>query len=174
MTASPSQPSAMIRLNKHVQATPARVFEAITTPDQYPQWFAPDPNLTCGEIVIELKVGGRFRVEMVRPDGHVHAGVGEFTEIIENKKISYTWSWEDNPEFGADSHVTWELFEADNHLNPGTPATEVVLTHDKLHTAGERSEHTSGWWLSLRGLGFYVRGVDPREAMYGKSASSTS
>ena len=174
MTASPSQPAAMIRLHKHVQATPARVFEALTDPEQYAHWFAPDPHVKCGPVTIELRVGGTFRFEMVSPDGNTHIGGGTFTEIIENRKISYTWSWENNPEFGADSHVTWELFEADNHLNPGSPATEIVLTHDKLNTAGERSEHTSGWWQSLRALGYYVRGVDPREAMYGKPASSAS
>lgn len=174
MTTSPAQPSTSIRLHKHVQASPARVFEALTTADQYAKWFAPDPNITCGEVVVEPAVGGAFRFEMVMPDGSKHVGIGTFTEVVENQKISYTWSWENQPDFGGNSQVTWELFEAENHLNPKQPATEVVLTHDKLNTAAERSEHTGGWWQCLRALGYYVRGVDPREAMFGKPAASAS
>ncbi|MBB6430106.1 SRPBCC family protein [Algisphaera agarilytica] len=174
MTSSPTQPSAMIRLHKHVQASPARVFEALTTAEQYTHWFAPDPNVTCGEVLIEPRVGGRFRFEMVTPDGSKHVGVGTFTEVIENQKISYTWSWESQPDFGANSQVTWELFETENHYAPGEPATEIVLTHDKLHTSAERSEHTGGWWQCLRALGYHVRGVDPREAIYGKPAANAS
>ena len=169
---SPTQPADMIRLHKHVRATPARVFEALTSPDQYPQWFAPAPNTRCGEVVIEPWVGGRFRFEMVSPDGEQHVGVGTFTEVIENLKLSYTWSWESNPGFGENSQVTWELFAADNHIEPGQPATEIVLTHEKLPTAAERSEHTGGWWSCLRALGYHVRGVDAREAMYGQSAEA--
>ncbi|MEM1028546.1 MAG: SRPBCC domain-containing protein [Planctomycetota bacterium] len=163
----PTEVLPSIRLNKLVRATPERVYEALTTPEQYPHWFAPGPKENCGNVVIEPWVGGRFRFEMTAGDGSQHVGVGEFTEVVESRKLSYTWTWENNPDFGGNSVVTWELFEADNPYEPGAPATEIVLTHDKLPTAAERSEHTGGWWNCLRALGYHVRGVDPREAMFG-------
>lgn len=173
MTPSPTPSVNYIRLHKHVQATPQRVFEALTTPEQYPKWFAPDPKVDCGNIVIEPRVGGKVRFEMLGADGSKHVGVGEITEIVENKKLSYTWSWENEPGFGENSQVTWELFEATNHRDPDQPATEIVLTHDRLNSAAERSDHTGGWWNALRAIGYYVRGVDPREAMYGQAVAST-
>jgi len=155
-----------IRLHKLVRASRQRVFEALTTAEQYPHWFAPGPKESCVNVIVEPRVGGRFRFEMTDGDGNAHVGVGEFTEVVEHRKLSYTWMWENNPEFGGDSQVTWELFDADNPYDAGQPATEIVLTHDKLPTPAERSEHTGGWWNCLRALGYYVRGVDPREAMF--------
>ena len=52
------------------------------------------------------------------------------------------------------------------------PATEIVLTHEGLNTPVERSEHTGGWWGCLKALGYFVRGIDPREAMYGQPAKA--
>ncbi len=175
MTASPTPPSCpapVIQLHKHVRATRQRVYEALTTADQFPHWFAPGPMERCGGVIVEPWVGGRFRFEMTDGRGKQHIGVGTFTEVIEHQKLSYTWNWENNPDFGGNSQVTFELFDAENPIDPGQPATEIVLTHEKLHTAAERSEHTGGWWNCLRALGYYVRGVDPHQAMYGKTASA--
>lgn len=160
-----------IRLHKLVRATPQRVYEAWTTPEQFTQWFAPDPSGRCTNVIVEPWVGGRFHFEMANDNG-AHVGHGEFTEVVENQKLSYTWTWENNPEFGGNSQVTIEFFEAENHVEPGEPATEIVLTHDRLPSAAERSEHTGGWWNTLRAVGYYVRGVDPREAMYGQQAAA--
>lgn len=157
-----------VRLTKLVRAPRKRVFEALTTADQFPHWFAPDPKVACGPILIEPWVGGKFRFEMNSADGKPHIGVGQFTEVVEHEKISYTWSWETNPDFGANSQVTFELFEAENPYDPDQPATEIVLTHEKLNTAAERSEHTGGWWQCLRALGYHVRGLDARQEMFGK------
>lgn len=87
---------------------------------------------------------------MIDPEGNPHVGSGKFTQVIENQKISYTWSWQDMPDFGANSLVTFELFDAENPYDKDQPATEIVLTHEKLNTAAERSEHTGGWWNCLR------------------------
>ena len=170
---TPAQPDTMIRLNKLVRATPQRVYEAWTTPEQFPHWFAPGPHEHCTNVVVEPRVGGRFHFEMNTQQGK-HIGSGVFTQVIENQKLAFTWTWEDNPEFGGDSLVTIELFEAENPYEPGEPATEVVLTHERLNSAAERSEHTGGWWNTLRALGYYVRGVDPREAMFGQTAAASS
>jgi uncharacterized protein YndB with AHSA1/START domain len=167
------QPLPSIRLHKLVRASKPRVYEALTRAEEFPRWFAPGPNEHCGEVIVEPWVGGRFRFEMAGGDGQTHIGVGTFTEVVENEKLSYTWTWENNPDFGGDSQVTFELLDAENPYDDG-PATEVILTHDKLPSAAERSEHTGGWWNTLRALGYHVRGVDPRQAMYGQPDNKTT
>ncbi|MEM8782252.1 MAG: SRPBCC domain-containing protein [Planctomycetota bacterium] len=158
-----------IRLNKLVRASRERVFEAWTNPDQLAVWFAPDADTTCNDVTIEPRVGGTFRFCMTSSNGK-HTGGGKFTVFDPPNVLAYTWSWEEQPDFGADSLVTIELHEAENPYDEGQPATEVILTHERLKTAVERSEHTGGWWGALRGLGFYVRGVDPKTAMSGASS----
>lgn len=171
MTVVQTPPDHSIRLNKLVRAPRQRVFEAWTQPEQIAAWFAPEPDTVCRDVTLEPEVGGAFRFAMESPKG-LHVGGGTITAFDPPNKLAYSWSWEGMPDFGHDSHVTIELFEAENPYDDGRPATEVVLTHERLATASERSEHTGGWWASLRALGFYVRGVDPREAMFGKAAAS--
>ncbi len=174
MTSTPPcdpAPAASVRLNKLVRAPRRRVFRALTSAEEFPHWFAPAPEQTCRNVVVEPWVGGRFRFEMTDGQGKQNIGNGTFLEVIENEKIVYNWTWESMPDFGGDSQVTFELHEADNPYEDA-PATEIILIHERLTTAQERSEHLGGWWLTLRALGYHVRGIDPREVMFGKSRGS--
>lgn len=161
-----------IRLNNLVRAPRKRVFAALTTAEEFPHWFAPGPNEKCVNVVIEPHVGGTFRFEMNDAKGDTQVGAGQFTEVIQDRKISYTWTWETMPDFGGNSLVTFELFDAENPYDKDQPATEIVLTHEKLNTAAERSEHTGGWWQCLRALGYHVRGLDAHHEMFGKPATT--
>ena len=160
-----------IRLNKLVQAAPQMVYDTWLDAAQYPKWFAPGPEAQCLEVAIDPTVGGAMRVVMQTPNGTV-TGVGTFKELVPGKRIVQTWGWEEMPEMAAGSILTLDLFETDNPHGEG-PATEIVLTHEGLNTPVERSEHTGGWWGCLKALGYFVRGVDPREAMYGQSAQAS-
>lgn len=166
----PSAPAPMIRLNKLVRASRERVWAAWTDPDQFCQWWAPGPTEICRVVHIDLRVGGAFRFEM-ESKGKPMGSYGTYTRVEAPSVLAFTWTWEQMPEFGGDSLVTIELIETENPYEDG-PATEVVFTHEKLRTAAERSEHTTGWWNTLRALGYHVRGIDPREAMYGGSESA--
>ncbi|MEM1445134.1 MAG: SRPBCC domain-containing protein [Planctomycetota bacterium] len=163
-------PGTTVRLHKLVRASRERVFEAWTTPEQMCVWFAPEPDIVCTDVTMEPRVGGAFRFTMQSPKAS-HTGGGTITAFDRPNKLAYTWSWEGMPDFGANSQVTIELFEAENPYDPEQLATEVVLTHERLPSAAERSEHTGGWWGTLRALGYYVRGIDPREAMAAPAAA---
>ncbi|MFN3166527.1 MAG: SRPBCC domain-containing protein [Phycisphaeraceae bacterium] len=166
------QPDASVRLNKLVQAAPQKVYDTWLDPETYPHWFAADPGVNCTSVQIDARVGGTMRIVMLTPGGEFVGG-GEFLELQPGRRIVHTWSWENEPNFGANSTITIDLFEADNPHGDG-PATEIVLTHEGLKTAHERSDHTGGWWNTLRAIGYYVRGVDAREAMYGQNAGADS
>jgi len=165
-----SEPDKRIRLNKLVQASPQKVYDTWLDPQTYPKWFAADPNVDCTSVQIDSKVGGKIRIAMTTPDGEF-IGEGEFIELQPGRRIVHAWSWLGEPDFGADSTIIIDLYETDNPHGDG-PATEIVLTHEGLGTAYERSDHTGGWWSTLRAIGYFVRGVDPREAMYGGDAAA--
>jgi uncharacterized protein YndB with AHSA1/START domain len=165
-------PADSVRLNKLVQASPQQVYDTWLDAASYAKWFAPEPSVRCEEVSIDATVGGEMRVVM-QSDNGTHTGIGTFTELVPGKRIAYTWGWAEHPEMGAGSTVTMDFLEADNPYGDG-PATEIVLTHEGLNTPVERSEHTGGWWGCLKALGYFVRGVDPREAMYGQPSDATS
>lgn len=165
-----AKPDSSIRLHKLVQASRQQVYDTWLNAELYPKWFAPDPRSQCTEVAIDATVGGEMRLVMQSPSGTI-TGVGRFTELVPARRIVYTWFWEEMPEFGGNSTVTIDLYDTENP-HGGGPAAEVVLTHEGLTDANERSEHTGGWWTTLRAIGFFVRGVDPREAMYGQPAQA--
>ncbi len=167
-----TEPEKYIRLHKLVRAPRAEVYDAWLNPDAMSQWFAPDAGTRCTEVTINPKVGGQMRIVMEAPDGR-HTGVAEFLELVPDQRIVYRWSWEEMPDFGANSTVTIELFDAPNPYDDA-PATEIILTHEGLNSPRERSEHTGGWWTTLRAIGYFVRGINPRQAMYGQPTGAAS
>lgn len=77
-----------LTLTRTFDAPRTLVWAAWTRPEHIMQWWGPAGfnNETC---VSDLKVGGRFRLEMRAPDGNVYPCVGTFREIVEFERIVY-------------------------------------------------------------------------------------
>ena len=139
-----------VRLTRLIRAPRQTVYDAWLDPEVRKQWWCAAPEMTPGVCEIDPSVGGRYRVGMIAPDGKEHIVVGEFVELQPPNKLSFTWTWETNPDFGGKSRVTVELFEA---TFKDEPATELLLTHERLSAQLERSDHTTGWLGCLKSLG---------------------
>jgi Activator of Hsp90 ATPase homolog 1-like protein len=59
--------SVAAQLSRMVEASPQRVFEAMTDPEQVAKWWGPE-RFTCPEVTLALRVGGAYRMESTRPD----------------------------------------------------------------------------------------------------------
>ena len=62
-----------------------RVFKAWTDPDEVAAWFGPAQMDTPRELIrIDLRIGGRYELTMVRPDGGGEFAIGyEIVELVE-------------------------------------------------------------------------------------------
>ena len=61
---------AEVRVTRVFDASRERVFKAWTDPDDVAEWFSPAPLTTPRDSVrIDLRVGGRYELTMVMPDG---------------------------------------------------------------------------------------------------------
>lgn len=85
---------------------------------------------------LDLRVGGRFRIEMKHAKGNVHCVVGTYREVRPPERLVYTWAWE-----GKDMGETLVTVE---FLDRGG-STEVRLTHELFPTSEMRDEHAKGW-----------------------------
>jgi len=131
----------VLRLQRRINAPRERVFDAWTNPDVLRTWWAAMPTMKPGDIEVDLREGGRYRMSMVTDTGEVHTVTGEYTEVRRPERLVYTWTWESNPEEmrgSADSIVEIE-FEADGS------ATNVTLTHRGFANAQIRDMHAHGW-----------------------------
>jgi uncharacterized protein YndB with AHSA1/START domain len=133
-----------LEVRRTIAASRERVFKAWTREEEVKKWSAPGA-LTVPVAKIDLKVGGKFRIEMQAPDGTRHIGVGEYREVTPPKRLVYTWTWEGESQGVRDSVITVQFEDRG-------ASTEVILRHEKLPNAKEVTGHTEGWTGCLEKL----------------------
>lgn len=126
-------------LQRRFRASPDRVFHAWTQPAALREWWCP-AGWIAGNIEIDLRVAGVYRIEMVRAGGG-SPGVsvaGKFLEVRPPERLIYTWRWEGAFAGMPETLVTLELRGSEND-------TILTLRHDNFTDAGLRQQHRSGW-----------------------------
>jgi glutathione S-transferase len=130
-----------LRLQRRFDAPREAVFDAWTNPDVLRDWWAAQPTMKPGEIDVDLRVGGRYRMQMVSDEGEVHTVVGEYTHVERPSHIAYTWTWESNEDMMSGSAAT--TVEIDFAEDGG--GTLVTLTHSGFGNPEIRGMHEHGW-----------------------------
>ncbi len=129
-------PALVIR--RTYDAAPERVYAAWTDPSIAKHFLGPG-EVCAQEVEMDVRAGGTYRIAMRRPQGDVWTVVGEYREVVPNRRLSMTWRWlEDDP---ADERETLLTLE----FNPDGAGTELVLTHECLATQESRDGHGDGW-----------------------------
>ncbi len=86
-------PTVVLLVRRVLKASPERLFDAWTQPEQLRQWWGPRP-VTCVEAEVDLRVGGHYRIANRLPGGDLLWIVGTFETIEPPRKLVYTWSVE--------------------------------------------------------------------------------
>jgi len=111
-----------------VDATPATIFPFLIDPALHVRWMGTEAEL-------DPRVGGTYRVLA----NGTHPGVGEFVEIVPDKKVVFTFGW-DEPNHPIPASST----EVEITLTPVGEKTRVRLVHRGL-PADAIDDHTKGW-----------------------------
>ena len=131
-----------------INAQPERVFKAISDTDELTQWF---PDVAY----MEPKVNGRvnFKFLKKRADNLIDKDYlmeGKITEFEENKKLSYSWTHPDIPEF-PETLVSWLLEPTE------TGMTQVTVNHTGFDDKKTANMYNEGWsWFTGR-LSIFAR-----------------
>jgi uncharacterized protein YndB with AHSA1/START domain len=118
------------------------VFAAWLDPTSLARWMCPG-RVEGATAEVEPRVGGKFRIVMMRTQGEGAEHRGEYLAIDPPSLLSFTWI-SDATDL-IPTVVTIELFERGAE-------TELVLTHRRLPTASVES-HRAGWTDIVRKLG---------------------
>lgn len=146
-----------LRMTRAFTAPREKVFRAWTDPKELKRWFAPSDDYAIPLVEVDLRVGGRYRIQMKSPDGETYTVGGAYREIVVPARLVYTWAWEGGAHCGTEApeeHQT--LVTVEFHERGGT--TEVVLTHDFFPNVEEKEKHSHGWVGCLDRLGRIVLG----------------
>jgi len=131
------------------------VFKAWTDANHFKQWFgaAACDGASLQSVKLDARVGGKYRLQVRRPDGEFFTTVGTYREVKPPERLVFTWAFEKDgsgDEFGEveppETLVTIE-FKAHGQR------TELILTHEKFASAESRDRHEQGWTRCLGSLG---------------------
>ncbi|MGH2757191.1 MAG: SRPBCC family protein [Actinomycetota bacterium] len=131
-------------VERRVDVPAEKVFRFFADGGLWMQWQGVDAE-------IDLRPGGTFRVN-VTGDGYAS---GRFVEIVENRKVVFTWGWE-----RAGSLVPPGSSTVVIDLLPSEGGTLIRLTHSGL-PEDELEVHRQGWENYLGRLASVAAGIDP-------------
>ena len=126
---------------------PQAVYDAWTRPELVADWYGPE-GFTNEIHEMDVRVGGRYHLTMIAPDGSRYPLRGEFRTLEPPHRLAFSWQWETLPEAAGDVEtlVTVEIRRAG-------AGSEVTLTHSGFASAEHRDNHRSGWEPALGKLG---------------------
>lgn len=154
-----------------IAAPPARVFEALTDPNQVPRWWGQQGMYKITEWKGEVRPGGKWSSVGVGADGSSFRVEGEYTVVDPPRVLAHTWiaSW------SGDLHteVRFELEPTEVHgLHSTGPkkagiGTLVKLRHTGFAGAPQACKgHADGW---TRVLGWMQAFVEKGETVETRS-----
>ncbi len=135
--AAPSKEETTLQLRRVFKVPREAVFAAWTNPEQMKKWIIPEPGFTTPAVEVELRVGGKYRIQMLSPKGNYHTALGIYREISPPEKLVFTWFWLEYPMHG-ETQVTIEFRDLGD-------STEMVFTHEFFPDKASRDDHNRGW-----------------------------
>ena len=126
----------VVRIERAYAAPAEDVFDAWTSPEVMRRWFHCAPDWATPAAEVDLRVGGRFRVVMRKPDGTEAGAQGEYTLIERPHRLEMTWSFDDDP--SNEQLIELSFSESDG-------STTVVLVNRGISTDERRDAQDWGW-----------------------------
>ena len=126
----------VVRIERTFAAPAEHVFDAWTSPEVMRRWFHPAPDWDTPEAEVDLRVGGKVRVVMRKPDGTEVEAQGEYTLIDRPRRLTMTWTFSDHPS-------NEQLIELSFSESEGS--TTVLMVNSGISTDERRDAQDEGW-----------------------------
>ncbi len=127
-------PDRVLRVTRHFDASPERVFDAWLDPQTARKWLFTSPTSEMHSTEIDPRVGGTYAITD-RRDGTDYTGGGEYLEIDRPHRLVFTFGM---PQFSPDfDRVTVEIV-------PDGAGCVLTLTHEGL-APGDTRETEEDW-----------------------------
>jgi uncharacterized protein YndB with AHSA1/START domain len=146
-----------IVISRVFDAPRALVFKAWTDPRHVMAWWGPH-GFENTECALDLRVGGKFHLQMTGPDGKEYPCQGTYSEIVEAERITYIGIAEDGHACGAGipprALVTVDFEDEEDGKTRLTINTR--LPNPAAKTAAAQGGYIVGWTESLDRLAHFT------------------
>jgi uncharacterized protein YndB with AHSA1/START domain len=140
------------------------VWNAWTEPEQIKEWLGMGKGLTIESVKLDVRVGGKFRLQQKMADGEFFTAAGTYLEVKAPERLIYTWDWEKDGGGPAFGELEGDETQVTVEFRASGKRTQLVLTHEKFASAQKRDRHEKGWQSWIGRLAKFV------EAKQGKTA----
>ena len=128
-----------LRIERIIDASPERVFAAWTTREAMERWYKDGDGAVAQVTELDVRVGGRYRVEFGPPGEAPYVEVGEFLELDPPHRLVMTETLSNGGQMiWVDTRVTVELQNENGK-------TRCVLMHDGFPNREARDNAQGGW-----------------------------
>jgi len=126
------------------------VFRMWEDPEHRARWWGPKGR-TCSHLAQDFRVGGAWRACLSSPTGDSWHG-GVFLEIERDRRIVFTFTWDEGPAAGVETVIT-VTFAEQNGMT-------IQTFHQTPFTSVERrNSHVVGWSLVLDSAQAYAEAL---------------
>ena len=117
---------------------PEAVFKAWTQEDALRKWMGPE-DVSAPESQMDARVGGKLIIPMITPNGKNPIARGEILELIPDRKLRFTWAWDqEDGSPGQRTVITLEFI-------PTEKGTKLSLHQTDFVDEETRDHHIHGW-----------------------------
>jgi len=147
-------------VSREFNATRDRVWKAWTDPQQIKQWLGLSEEMTVEAVIMDLKVGGKFRIQMKMSDGEFFTAAGSYLEVKKPERLVYTWDWEKDGGGTAFGDLEGYETQVTVEFQAVGERTRLTLTHERFLSAVRRDRHEEGWTIWLGRMSQFIEGKE--------------
>jgi uncharacterized protein YndB with AHSA1/START domain len=127
--------AGLVLATVEIAVSPARVFQALTTPELAQWWGSPD-TYRVERFTVELRAGGAWRSQGRGADGRTFGLGGVILEVEPPRLLVSSWRYDWGG--GGESVVRYRV-------DPIPLGSRVTVRHEGFATGGDTESHATGW-----------------------------
>ena len=134
------------------------VFQAWTDANQFKLWFgaAACDGSVLQSANVDVRVGGKYRIQIRRADGEFFTTVGIYREVNPPERLVFTWQFEKDGSGDTFGEVEPPEMLVTLEFKARGKQTELILTHENFSSGESCRRHEQGWTRCLDSLGKFV------------------
>ena len=136
--------SESLVLRRVFAVEPAKVWRAWIDAAALRIWFG-QADASGWQAEMDVRAGGRYRLVMRNSEGSYYEAHGVFREVVENRRLVFTWTWQQGPD-AIEALITVRL-------KPVAGGTGLDFTLDPVADPRERD----AWRADFKRLAVFLK-----------------